>query len=86
MKVLRDRIRTVLMEEPNIQPVSSPVTICGDIHGQFWDLLELLRKGRSIPDTSSIFMGDFVDRGVLASKPSVELPRQDLAILRKPRE
>lgn len=44
------------MEESNIQPVSSPVTICGDIHGQFWDLLELLRKGGKIPETSYIFM------------------------------
>ncbi|KAI9507949.1 Metallo-dependent phosphatase-like protein [Russula earlei] len=63
MKVLCDRVRTILMEESNIQPVSSPVTICGDIHGQFWDLLELLRKGGSVPENSYIFMGDFVDRG-----------------------
>ncbi|KAN0120559.1 Metallo-dependent phosphatase-like protein [Russula decolorans] len=63
MKVLCDRVRTILMEESNIQPVSSPVTICGDIHGQFWDLLELLRKGGTVPETSYIFMGDFVDRG-----------------------
>ncbi|KAF8126341.1 Metallo-dependent phosphatase-like protein [Boletus edulis] len=63
MKVLCDTVRCILMEESNIQPVSSPVTICGDIHGQFWDLLELLRKGGKVPETSYIFMGDFVDRG-----------------------
>ncbi|ETW79515.1 hypothetical protein HETIRDRAFT_477110 [Heterobasidion irregulare TC 32-1] len=63
MKVLCDRVRALLMEESNIQPVESPVTICGDIHGQFWDLLELLRKGGRVPETSYIFMGDFVDRG-----------------------
>ncbi|KIJ64206.1 hypothetical protein HYDPIDRAFT_90809 [Hydnomerulius pinastri MD-312] len=70
MKILCDTVRCILMEESNIQPVSSPVTICGDIHGQFWDLLELLRKGGSVPETSYIFMarrlllwGDFVDRG-----------------------
>ncbi|TCD64608.1 Serine/threonine-protein phosphatase 6 catalytic subunit [Steccherinum ochraceum] len=56
MKALCDRVRCILMEESNIQPVSSPVTICGDIHGQFWDLLELLRQGGSVPDTSYIFM------------------------------
>ena len=56
MKALCSRVRTLLMEESNIQPVSSPVTICGDIHGQFWDLLELLRKGGPVPDTSYIFM------------------------------
>ncbi|KAH9900693.1 Metallo-dependent phosphatase [Cubamyces lactineus] len=68
MKVLCERVRSILLEESNIQPVSSPVTICGDIHGQFWDLLELLRKGGMVPETSYIFMahstqGDFVDRG-----------------------
>jgi hypothetical protein len=61
MKVLCDRVRTILMEESNIQPVSSPVTICGDIHGQFWDLLELLRKGGSVPETSYIFMARTCD-------------------------
>jgi len=51
------------MEESNVQPVNSPVTVCGDIHGQFYDLLELFRQGGEIPKTSYIFMGDFVDRG-----------------------
>ncbi|KAG9005666.1 Serine/threonine-protein phosphatase 6 catalytic subunit [Tulasnella sp. JGI-2019a] len=60
---LCDIVRNLLMEESNVQPVSSPVTICGDIHGQFWDLLELLRQGGPVPETSYIFMGDFVDRG-----------------------
>ena len=56
MKALCEQVRCILMEESNIQPVSSPVTICGDIHGQFWDLLELLRKGGKVPETSYIFM------------------------------
>jgi serine/threonine-protein phosphatase 6 catalytic subunit len=56
MKKLCDCVKNILLEESNIQPVSSPVTICGDIHGQFWDLLELLRKGGQVPQTSYIFM------------------------------
>jgi len=63
MKMLCDRVRNILLEESNIQPVSSPVTICGDIHGQFWDLLELLRKGGEVPDTSYIFMARMLSCG-----------------------
>ena len=48
--------REILMVESNVQPVRCPVTVCGDIHGQFWDLLELLRRGGPVPQTSYIFM------------------------------
>lgn len=63
MKVLCQRVLSILMEESNVQPVESPVTVCGDIHGQFWDVHELLRQGGMVPGTKYIFMGDFVDRG-----------------------
>jgi len=63
LRKLCEYVRELLIEESNIQPVSSPVTICGDIHGQFYDLKELFRTGGPLPDTSYIFMGDFVDRG-----------------------
>ena len=63
LKQLCELVCDLLLEESNIQPVSSPVTVCGDIHGQFYDLEELFRQGGPPPDTNYIFMGDFVDRG-----------------------
>lgn len=55
--------RDILLNESNIQNISSPITICGDIHGQFYDLMELFKVGGDCPKTNYIFMGDFVDRG-----------------------
>ncbi|XP_062504186.1 serine/threonine-protein phosphatase 6 catalytic subunit-like [Corticium candelabrum] len=63
LKKLCDYVCDLLLEESNVQPVQTPVTVCGDIHGQFYDLEELFRTGGNIPDTNYIFMGDFVDRG-----------------------
>jgi serine/threonine-protein phosphatase 2A catalytic subunit len=63
VKALCDKAREIMMDEANVQPVSSPVTVCGDVHGQFYDLLELFRIGGDMPDTNYLFMGDYVDRG-----------------------
>ena len=63
LRLVCEKVKEILMEESNVQPVRSPVIICGDIHGQFYDLLELFRVGDEIPNSNYIFIGDFVDRG-----------------------
>ena len=57
------RARDILSLEMNVLTLSSPITLCGDLHGQLPDVLELLRVGGSPPETSYLFMGDYVDRG-----------------------
>eukprot|EP01002_Notosolenus_urceolatus_P004493 NODE_2186_length_1179_cov_9.623894_g1811_i0.p1 GENE.NODE_2186_length_1179_cov_9.623894_g1811_i0~~NODE_2186_length_1179_cov_9.623894_g1811_i0.p1 ORF type:complete len:316 (+),score=50.31 NODE_2186_length_1179_cov_9.623894_g1811_i0:174-1121(+) len=63
VKELCDQAREIFGQENNVQPVKAPVTVCGDVHGQFHDLMELLRITGKPPDTNVLFMGDYVDRG-----------------------
>mmetsp|Transcript_56383 Transcript_56383/g.125849 ORF Transcript_56383/g.125849 Transcript_56383/m.125849 type:complete len:307 (-) Transcript_56383:57-977(-) len=63
VEALCEKAREVLLEESNVQEIQAPVIICGDIHAQFHDLMEIFRIGGPCPDTNYLFMGDYVDRG-----------------------
>ncbi len=51
------KAKEIFRKESNIQTVRCPVTVCGDIHGQFYDFMELFRIGGDLPDTNYLFMG-----------------------------
>mgnify|MGYP000959179699 FL=1 len=63
LRLVCEKAKEILIEESNIQPVSAPVNVCGDLHGQFYDLLKLFETGGEVPSKNYIFIGDFVDRG-----------------------
>lgn len=58
----------ILRKEATLQDVNLPpgkaLTVIGDLHGQYWDFMNILRlAGRPSPNTPFLFNGDFVDRG-----------------------
>ena len=63
VQILCQKAQEVLKDEPSVKMVPAPVTIVGDIHGQFYDLRELFLVGGHPPETNYLFMGDYVDRG-----------------------
>ena len=59
---LCEEIKPVLLAEPSVLDLQPPLKICGDIHGQFHDLLRVFDSG-FVPENKFLFLGDYVDRG-----------------------
>ena len=51
------KAKELLMKESNVVHIAAPVTVVGDIHGQFFDMLEIFKIGGFCPNTNYLFLG-----------------------------
>eukprot|EP00792_Barthelona_sp_PAP020_P005602 TRINITY_DN2723_c0_g2_i1.p1 TRINITY_DN2723_c0_g2~~TRINITY_DN2723_c0_g2_i1.p1 ORF type:complete len:339 (+),score=52.71 TRINITY_DN2723_c0_g2_i1:49-1017(+) len=63
IKALIEESRVIFQQQPTLLRIAPPLFICGDLHGQYSDLLRIFDYGGYPPDANYLFLGDYVDRG-----------------------
>jgi serine/threonine-protein phosphatase PP1 catalytic subunit len=58
-----DTVYPIIEKEESMLELEPPLYICGDIHGQFYDLLRIFEICKYPPQSKFLFLGDYVDRG-----------------------
>ena len=66
---LCDLAKEILVEESNVQRVDAPVTICGDIHGQFYDLLSCFGSAGRVRRATTCFWAISWIGGIIPWRP-----------------
>mmetsp|Transcript_158614 Transcript_158614/g.280128 ORF Transcript_158614/g.280128 Transcript_158614/m.280128 type:complete len:328 (-) Transcript_158614:40-1023(-) len=57
-------VRQIFADQPMLLEVDAPMKVCGDIHGQYFDLLRHFEYSGSPKEGNYLFLGDYVDRGL----------------------
>ncbi|KRZ89873.1 Serine/threonine-protein phosphatase PP1 [Trichinella sp. T8] len=63
ISLVLEKAQLAFQDEGTLLEIHAPVSICGDIHGQYNDLLRLFNALGWPPEKRYLFLGDYVDRG-----------------------
>jgi serine/threonine-protein phosphatase PP1 catalytic subunit len=66
IEFLCSTVRPIFLSQSPLLEVTPPITVVGDIHGQYHDLLRIFEIAHYPPETVYLFLGDYVDRGYQA--------------------